>query len=166
MKVDRFFSVFKTAGEGMSAQRRQLQMTAENIANANTSRVEETGDAYRPKVMTYKQTEQQNYRISSLKTSLALKHTRTEHIDGRKVNMGRGENMDSMSPDQEITEQEKFRYEYDPTHPDSDANGMVKYPDLDLVAEMTSMITANRLFEANLSVVEAEKQNIKRAFEI
>jgi len=42
----------------------------------------------------------------------------------------------------------------------------VKYPDLDLTEEMTNMVSANRLFEANISVVEAEKQLIKRAFEI
>lgn len=166
MRVERFFSVFKTAGEAMGAQRKQLQVTAENIANANTSRVEETGDAYRPKVLSYKQTEDQQFRLSGNRASLALKHTRGEHLDGRKVNFNRAESMEGNGPEMEVAEEAKFRYEYDPSHPDADENGMVKYPDMDLVKEMTTMITANRLYEANLSVVEAEKQNIKKAFEI
>jgi len=56
--------------------------------------------------------------------------------------------------------------EYDPEHPDANEQGMVKYPDVDLVEEMTRMVSANRLYEANLSVIEAEKEIIKRSFEI
>jgi flagellar basal-body rod protein FlgC len=43
---------------------------------------------------------------------------------------------------------------------------MVKYPDVDMVQEMTRMVSANRLYEANLSVVQAEKSIIKSSFEI
>jgi flagellar basal-body rod protein FlgC len=166
MKIDRFFSVFKTASEGMSAQRRQLQVSAENIANANTSRVQSTGDAYKPKMMVSEKTQDQKFRLSFLQSSLPLKHTRDIHIDGKKRSYEQGGGLENMAPDTQVVEQEKFRFEYDPAHPDADENGMVKYPDLDLIEEMTNMVTANRLYEANLSVVEAEKQNIKRAFEL
>ncbi len=166
MKIDRFFSVFKTASEGMSAQRRQLQVAAENIANANTTRVESTGDAYKPKAMSSEKTQDQKFRLSYMQSSLPLHHTRGEHIDGKKRSYESGQQLEQMGPDTQIIEKEKFRFEYDPAHPDADENGMVKYPDLDLVEEMTNMVTANRLYEANISVVEAEKQNIKRAFEM
>ena len=43
---------------------------------------------------------------------------------------------------------------------------MVQYPDIDMVREMTEMVSANRLYEANLSSIEAEKEIIKRALEI
>jgi len=65
-----------------------------------------------------------------------------------------------------VVEQDKFRYEYDPKHPDADENGMVRYPDVDLIREMTQMVSANRLYEANLSSIEAEKEIIKRSFDI
>jgi flagellar basal-body rod protein FlgC len=71
-----------------------------------------------------------------------------------------------IGPEFEVVEQEKYRYEFDPNHPDADENGMVRYPDVDLVREMTQLVSANRLYEANLSAVEAEKQIIKRSFEI
>jgi len=76
------------------------------------------------------------------------------------------DNGGGIGPEFEVTEQESYRYEFDPEHPDADENGMVRYPDVDLVREMTQLVSANRLYEANLSAVEAEKQIIKRSFEI
>ena len=66
----------------------------------------------------------------------------------------------------EIVETAKYRYEYEPNHPDADENGMVQYPDVDMVGEMAAMVSANRLYEANLSVIEAAKQIMKRSLEI
>ena len=71
-----------------------------------------------------------------------------------------------MSATFEVVEQEKFKYEYDPNHPHADENGMVKYPDVDMVKEMAEMVSANRLYEANLSSIEAEKELLKRSLEI
>lgn len=166
MNVDRFFSVFKTSGQGMAAMRKQLQVSAENIANAYTTKVEGTDAAYNPKSMVTNQSDGAKFRIAMQKSQLELRNTRSEHLDkGSAISLGGGV-MDSMAPDVEITSEASYRYEYDPRHPDADENGMVQYPDLDMVEEMTNMITANRLFEANMSVVEAEKQIIKRSLEI
>jgi flagellar basal-body rod protein FlgC len=76
------------------------------------------------------------------------------------------EGIADLGPRTETVAQQKFRYEYDPEHPDADEKGMVKYPDVDMVEEMTRMVSANRLYEANLSVVEAEKSIIKSSFKI
>ncbi len=165
MKIDRFFSVFKTASRGMDIQRKQLAISAENIANAYTTRVDGQEGPYKPKALTTALTDDQKFKLNLHQSSLNLKETRSGHIDGQ-FGFTREDSMDSMAPDEEIIQQEKYRYEYDPSHPDADENGMVKYPDLDLVEEMTQMVSANRLYEANLAVVEAEKQVIKRAFEI
>ena len=72
----------------------------------------------------------------------------------------------NMGPRMQVVETDAFRYEFDPNHPDADENGMVQYPDVDLIREMTQLVSANRLYEANLSVVEAEKQIIRRSLEI
>lgn len=164
MEIDRFFSVFKTASRGMSVQRRQLQVSAENIANVYTTRTEE-GGPYKPKSLQVSQNDDGNVQRSFQNTILDLQQTREPHRDNVKE-MSMEQHPPNMGPEHEVVEQEKFRYEYDPAHPDADDNGMVKYPDLDLVQEMTNMVSANRLYEANLAVVEAEKQVIKRSFEI
>ena len=44
-----------------------------------------------------------------------------------------GRKRGDLGPAFEVAEQEKFRYEYDPNHPDANENGMVRYPDIDMV---------------------------------
>ena len=46
------------------------------------------------------------------------------------------------------------RLVYEPDHPLADANGNVKYPDIDLGAQMAQMIMAQRGYQANLAVVD------------
>ena len=44
-----------------------------------------------------------------------------------------GRKRGGLGPAFQVVEQEKFRYEYDPNHPDANENGMVRYPDIDMV---------------------------------
>ena len=166
MQIDRFFSVFKTASRGMDLQRKVLNISAENIANAGTTRIEGGDGPYRPKTLRTSLSDDQQFKLKLEQTTMGLRETRNGHLNSQLSSSMQNRVLAEMGPQEEIVEQEKFRYEFNPTHPDADENGMVKYPDLDLTEEMTNMVSANRLFEANISVVEAEKQLIKRAFEI
>jgi len=166
MNIDRLFSVFKTASSGMNAQRRQIMVSSENIANANTTRVEGREGPYRPKQVTLSQNNNtESFREKFHRTQLDLNLTRIEHMESPEPGQ-QGKQPQDLGPNAEVIEKEQFRYEYDPKHPDADENGMVKYPDLDLVEEMTKMVSANRLYEANLAVVEAEKQVIRQALQL
>ncbi len=55
---------------------------------------------------------------------------------------------------------------YDPGNPDADAEGYVTYPNVDIVVEMTNMLSATRSYEANLASVEASKRMALKALEI
>jgi flagellar basal-body rod protein FlgC len=46
------------------------------------------------------------------------------------------------------------RLVYEPTHPLADAEGYVRYPDIDLGEQMTQLIMAQRGYQANLTSVE------------
>lgn len=153
----------------MAVQRRQVMVSSENIANANTTRGPEGDGPYKPKVLVKEQTGSglDNFRSRFTRSRLNLRQTRNEHLDedyrdkvsGSGVPINRG-------PQDEVQQVERFRFEYDPEHPDADENGMVKYPDLDLVEEMTKIVSANRLYEANMAVVQAEKSVIKQSLQI
>jgi len=161
---DRFFSVFKTASRGLAVQRRNIQIAAENIANAESSRGADGINPYKPKMVRSVAPQGQDFMKTLEDTSLKLKSSSPEHRISST-----GSHQDSISdlgPQHEIIELEKYRFEYDPSHPDADEQGMVAYPDVDMVEEMTRMVSANRLYEANLSVIEAEKEIIKRSLEI
>jgi len=55
---------------------------------------------------------------------------------------------------------------YDPQHPDADASGYVKMPNVNMAYEMIDLMTASRAYEANLSVVKNSRQMAMRSLEI
>lgn len=165
MNTDRFFSVFKTAGRGLAAQRKQISIASENIANANTTRRLDGRGPYRPKTLRTSVGPDGRFQQALKESLLQMNRTNGNHMSEPSSQRRPGEIQD-LGPRAEVVEQQKFRFEYDPDHPDADSNGMVKYPDVDMVEEMTRMVSANRLYEANLSVIEAEKSIIKNSFEI
>ncbi|MCH8557575.1 MAG: flagellar basal body rod protein FlgC [Balneolia bacterium] len=168
MLPERMFSTFQTASQGLAVQRDKIAVASRNIANAQTSSPAGSNDVYRPQAVQTSQPDSVNFQRVLEQSMSSLKTTSPKHIStpGLSTIMGSNSNMSNLGPVSQITEQESFRYEFDPNHPDADDNGMVRYPDVDLIREMTSLVSANRLYEANLSSIEAEKELIKRALEI
>lgn len=164
MLPDRFSSTFKTAAQGLALQRERIAVASSNIANSQTSAPKGSGNAYRPQVVQTLAPQQKDFLNVFADSVSGLKQTSNKHISN---SFGTGsERPEELGPEFLVEQQERFRYEYDPNHPDADENGMVQYPDIDLIHEMTEMVSANRLYEANLSSIEAEKEIIKRSMEI
>lgn len=55
---------------------------------------------------------------------------------------------------------------YDPAHPDADANGYVRYPNVRITDELMDLMDAKRMYEANVTVFQATKQMLRRAIDI
>ena len=64
------------------------------------------------------------------------------------------------------TDQTEFRHKHEPGHPAADANGNVKYPNVNSLVEMTDMREAQRSYEANLNVISATRRMIQRTLDI
>jgi flagellar basal-body rod protein FlgC len=58
------------------------------------------------------------------------------------------------------------RLEYDPHHPDANAQGYVAYPNVNVLQEMVDLIAASRLYEANVTAINAAKDMAQRALQI
>ena len=58
------------------------------------------------------------------------------------------------------------RLVYEPDHPLADADGYVRYPDIDLTEQMTQLIMAQRGYQANLSSVERATDAYKAALNL
>jgi flagellar basal-body rod protein FlgC len=56
--------------------------------------------------------------------------------------------------------------QYEPGHPDANADGYVAYPDINVVEEMANMITAMRSYEASSSSIGTVKSMFNKALEI
>ena len=147
-------SLFQTAASGLEVQKKRLEAAAQNIAN---SRVSSTPGSI-------------GYQIKSVSSKgpedTDFLNVFQNQLEGPESIIDGSDSANNLGPTSEIVETAKYRYEYDPSHPDADENGMVEYPDVDMVREMASMVSANRLYEANLSVIEAAKQIMKRSMEI
>ena len=64
------------------------------------------------------------------------------------------------------TDTSDFRLKYEPGHPAADANGNVKYPNVNSLVEMTDMREAQRSYEANINVISATRRMIQRTIDI
>jgi len=58
------------------------------------------------------------------------------------------------------------RMVYEPEHPLADANGMVRYPDIDLGSQMSQLVMAQRGYQANLAVVDRARDAYEAALQL
>jgi flagellar basal-body rod protein FlgC len=58
------------------------------------------------------------------------------------------------------------RMVYEPDHPLADAQGYVRYPEIDLGSQMTQLIMAQRGYQSNLAVVERAREAYQAAIQI
>jgi flagellar basal-body rod protein FlgC len=65
-----------------------------------------------------------------------------------------------------VQDDETPRQVFDPTHPDANEDGFVAYPNVDMITEMTDMLSASRSYEANITVVNVAKSMAQRALDI
>ncbi|MFN8383466.1 MAG: flagellar basal body rod protein FlgC [Anaerolineales bacterium] len=144
-----FWNSLRIGLSGLTAQRLRLDLISNNIANAQTTRTA-AGGAYQRQDVVF-MPEQQNDFLPKLVA--ARRNQETSLQGGVKVA-------------QITTDTEAGPKVYDPTNPDADADGYVTYPNVDIVVEMTNMLSATRSYEANLASVEASKRMALKALEI
>jgi flagellar basal-body rod protein FlgC len=131
-----FLKSISIAASGLRAQAGRMRVISENVANADSTAANAKADPYRRKVPTFR---------SEMDRALGA----------RMVELGR------IAPDQSA-----FRTKYQPGHPAADANGNVKYPNVNSLVEMTDMRDAQRSYEANVNVISATRRMIQRTIEI
>ncbi len=142
------FSSFDVNASGMTAQRYRMDIIAENVANANTTRTAD-GTPYRRKVVTFEQKPDRA-------TFRNLFDSYRQRYDGQGVRVT------NVSEDTETP----MVMTYDPSHPDADENGYVTYPNVNIVTEMTNLIDASRAYEANATAFGASKAIAMKGLEM
>lgn len=166
MIPDRLSAAFKTSARGLAVQRERINVASRNIANMNTSAAKGSSGGYRPQRVRATSPQPESFKQALSRSMGALKTTNEQHFAGTGISDNGFSSEQSLGPQFEVVGQDNYRYEYDPNHPDANAKGMVRYPDIDMIKEMTEMVSANRLYEANLSSIEAEKQIMRQSMDI
>jgi flagellar basal-body rod protein FlgC len=129
MPFDTLFGATAISNSGMAAERFRMEVIANNLANANSTRSANGGPFRRQDVVF----------AEALGSAL--------HPGGQPVL--RGVNVVGV-----VDDQSPLNKMYDPGHPDADAEGFVTMPNVQLPIEMVNLITASRAFEANLKAAQ------------
>jgi flagellar basal-body rod protein FlgC len=122
----------------LNAQKTRIDIVAQNIANAQTTRTAQ-GGPYQRQIVSF---ETELLRRSG---GLPLQTVRVSGIQPDRT------------PGQKV---------HNPQHPDAGPDGMVTMPNVNLAFEMVDLITASRAYEANLSVVKNARQMAMKALDI
>lgn len=140
MSFENIFAVTNISASGLAAERLRMEVVANNIANAFSTRTPEGGPYRRQEVVF----------SAILQDALA---------DG-ELEPG-GVQVVGIVPDQS-----ELQAIHKPGHPDADNNGFVLMPNVQLPIEMVDLITANRAYEANLKVLRAFRQQAELALSL
>lgn len=159
-------NAIEVSAQGLSIQRRRLNAVAENLANAETTRTPE-GGPYRRQRLIVKQ-DKTHGTFNSMLNEAGLRLTRTDpgHLKSQAETKTTRVDLPTVKAEVKQDKPDSYRLIYDPTHPDADAEGYVKMPDIDVVMEMVDMIAAQRAYEANTVAISSAKQMAKDALDI
>ncbi|SHN56523.1 flagellar basal body rod protein FlgC [Desulfovibrio litoralis] len=141
-----FMTALDIGASALSADRTYLNIISMNLANVKTTRTAE-GGPYRRKSVVMAATDVDSSFSRQMQSALdrELKGVRVMDIVADK------------RPEKEI---------YEPGHPDANQDGIVKYPDINVVEEMAHMMTVQRNYEANVATMDTVKAMYNKALEI
>lgn len=133
------FSVLDQSGSAMTGNKEWMEAISNNLANINTTRTE-SGGPYKRQTVTFQASEKFDSFLNQ------------ETGDGVRVTR--------------VVQDNNTRLVYDPVHPDANQEGYVEYPEINMTAEMTDLLMAQRGYEANSTVLSASKKVMEKEHEI
>ena len=134
-----FLSAADISASGLTAERTRMQVIANNVANANSTRTAD-GGPYRRQVAVF--------------APMLQKHFLRDQSTGGVRVLG-----------VQTTGEEPIRI-HDPSHPDADEDGYVLMPNVSIAKEMVEMISASRSYEANLHALKNLRSMIEQSLSL
>ena len=133
------YNIFDVAGSGMSAQSLRLNVTASNLANAN-SISSSAGETYRGRHPVF----------AAKMQEAAANQQASVRVEVLGI----------------VEDQDPLRQEYSPNHPMADENGYIYKPNVNVMEEMANMISASRSYQTNVQVADAAKQMLMKTLQL
>jgi flagellar basal-body rod protein FlgC len=123
----------------LDAERTRIEIVSQNLANANVTR----------------SIDGQPYKRQQVVFETLVNNAGTNANSGSTIRVSRVE-----------SDNRPFREVFKPDHPDADARGYVRYPNVNVHEEMVDLIASSRAFEANIAVVKNARQLAQQAMAI
>lgn len=140
------FGSLEISASALTAERLRMDVTAENLANAQTTRGPD-GQPYRRKEVV----------LQSVGDGFGAQLAGAMGTGARPAGVEVAAVAEDATPGKTV---------YDPGHPDADAAGYVQMPNVDTVTEMVDLISAQRAYEANVTAMQAAKQMFAKTLEL
>lgn len=140
--MDGDLNALEISATGLTAQRVRLNVVAENLANAETTRAAD-GGPYRRKLVVF--------------------GAEAANAFGAALDAAQTSTVKVLSIEES---DEAPRMIHQPSHPDANAEGYVTLPNVNPLLEMVDLLAASRAYEANVTAVQAAKSMANKALEI
>jgi len=134
--MDPLLAAARIAQSGMSAQSERLRVVAENLANANSTGTAPGSNPYTRRTVTFRA------EFDDLIGDSLVKATEGDR------------------------DRAPYRVEREPGHPAADAQGFVKYPNVEPMLELADMREANRSYLANLQMVKSAREAVNAIIDL
>lgn len=141
-----FMTALDIGASGLKAQRASLNVISMNLANARTTRTLD-GTPYQRK-------------------SISLESTPVYSPFDQAMSDQMNRELHGVKVTGIVQDKRPFRQVYEPGHPDANEQGYVTYPDINVVEEMTNMMTTMRGYEANVQTIQSVKSMFNKALTI
>jgi flagellar basal-body rod protein FlgC len=135
------FDAIGIAGSGLTAQRVRMDVTAENLANADTTKAA-NGQPYQRQSVVLSQAGSSDF--GGTLSSAMQQRSGASAPGGVDVTAI----VSDDSPDQQV---------YDPGNPEADAKGYVKMPNISTVTEMTDLISEQQSYQSDVTAMQTSK---------
>lgn len=126
----------KISSSGMDAERRRMEIVANNLANVNTTGGDEV---YQKLIPVFKPSFNDEF--------------------GKAL----GDNLNGVKLEKVVKSDSAPIRNYAPYHPNADAQGMVNMPNISPMEEMMDLISATRAYEANINVLNESRKMVDKA---
>lgn len=135
--------ILEVIASGLSAARMRVNVLASNIANAETTRTAEGGPYKRKDIVQVAMPQKDSF--GDALESATLSKPAVMAV---------------------VEDQSEPRRVHQPGHPDADKDGFVQYPNINVVNTMTDLMSASRLYQANVSALDSARKMVSDATQI
>ena len=128
------------SASALNAERIRVEVAVSNLANAESTR-SANGEPYR-------------------RREVVLESAGTAAFDGA-LGQAMGVRVAAV-----VEDQSPFKELYDPAHPDANADGIVRMPNINTNEEVVDLLSASRAYQANLAAVNIIRDMVQKALEL
>jgi flagellar basal-body rod protein FlgC len=138
-------TALKISASGLSAQRARLNVLSSNLANANSTESADGSGPYKRKDPIFQEIKASEF---------------DKHLDRA------GKSLSGVKVSKIVEDQSAGPKIYDPSHPNADEAGYVQMPNVNVVTELTDIMSTSRAYEANVMAMKSAKEMVSAVLQI